>query len=300
MSRDPARPFRLATRSSPLARWQADWVAAGLGVAVEMVFVDTAGDRRQDVPLSAIGGQGVFVKEVQQAVIDGRADAAVHSAKDLPSVTSAGLDLAAIGQRDDARDALVGSTLAGLSPGATVATGSVRRRAQLGALRPDLAFAELRGNMGTRLAKAVGFDAIVVAVAALRRLGLAERITEALDVETMIPQVGQGAVAVECRAGDTVAAQILAAVDDRPTHRAVTAERAFLAVLGSGCTLPVGGHATVDEDGGLSLHAVIASLDGATSLRHRASGSDPVALGEAVGHHLLDAMGGRELLGGWA
>ncbi|GAC1591848.1 MAG: hydroxymethylbilane synthase [Acidimicrobiales bacterium] len=297
MSRDPARPFRLATRSSPLARWQADWVAAHLDTPVEMVFVDTAGDRRQDVPLSAIGGQGVFVKEVQQAVLDGRADAAVHSAKDLPSVTAAGLDLAAIGQRDDPRDALVGSTLSGLAPGATVATGSVRRRAQLGALRPDLVFAELRGNMGTRLAKAAGFDAIVVAVAALRRLGLEERIAEALDVDTMIPQVGQGAVAVECRAGDAVAVQVLAAVDDRRTHRAVSAERAFLAVLGSGCTLPVGGHATVGDDDALSLHAVIASLDGATSLRHRASGSDPVALGEAVGHHLLDVMGGRDLLG---
>lgn len=304
-------PLRLATRGSPLARWQAEWVAAALGGASELVVVDTVGDRRQDVPLTVIGGQGVFVKEVQAAVLDGRADAAVHSAKDLPSVTAPGLWLAAVGQRGDPRDALVGTTLADLPIGGEVATGSVRRRAQLAHLRPDLAFAELRGNIGTRLAKAAGVDAIVVAAAALHRLGLADRIAEALDPELIVPQVGQGAIAVECRAGDDATRKRLAALDHPLTHRAVVAERAFLAMLGSGCTLPVGAHATHVSDprgsahgaqagatdpGPLTLVAVIAAPDGRVVLRHRATGEDPTELGERVGHHLLEIAGGAELL----
>ena len=290
--------LRLATRGSPLARWQADWVAAALGptVDVELVIVDTVGDRRQDVPLHVIGGQGVFVKEVQAAVLEGRADAAVHSAKDLPSVTAPGLDLAAIGVRGDPRDALVGSTLAGLREGGRVATGSVRRRAQLAHLRPDLEFHDLRGNIGTRLSKASDYDAIVMAVAALRRLGADDRITEALDPEVMIPQVGQGAVAVECRSGDERTRGHLAGVDDRDTRGAVEAERAFLAVLGGGCTLPVGAYAT-RRGAALNLHAVIASEDGATCLTHREDGTDPAALGASVARHLLDVAGGRAVLG---
>ncbi len=283
--------IRLATRGSPLARWQAEWVAAALGGDAELVLVETAGDRRQDVPLTAIGGQGVFVKEVQAAVLDGRADAAVHSAKDLPSVVAPGLLLAAIGERDDPRDALVGSTLARLPVGGRVATGSVRRRAQLANLRPDLTFAELRGNIGTRLAKADRFDAIVMAAAALRRMGLADRIDEALDTELVVPQVGQGAIAVECRDDDVATARRLAAVDHAATRWAVEAERAFLATLGGGCTLPVGAHAA----GGI-LSAVIASPDGRICLRHRARGEDPVDLGRRVAGHLLHNAGGASLL----
>jgi hydroxymethylbilane synthase len=290
------RPLRLATRGSPLARWQAEWVAEQVEGGAELVVVDTTGDRRQDVPLTAIGGQGVFVKEVQAAVLDGRADLAVHSAKDLPSVTPAGLRLAAIGERGDPRDALVGATLEGLPPGARVATGSVRRRAQLANLRPDLTFAELRGNIGTRLEKAAGFDAIVMAAVALRRLGLADRLTEALDPELVIPQVGQGAIAVECREDDQAVIGRLARVDHVPTRRAVAAERAFLATLGSGCMLPVGAYATT-ADASVNLLAVIASPDGRISLRHRAQGDDPEALGRAVADHLLHAAGGADILG---
>jgi hydroxymethylbilane synthase len=290
--------LRLATRGSPLARWQAEWVGRRLGQAVELVIVETTGDRRQDVSLTAIGGQGVFVKEVEAAVLEGRADAAVHSAKDLPSETGPGLWLAAIGERDDPRDALVGSTLDRLPTAARVATGSVRRRAQLANLRPDLTFAELRGNIATRLAKAEGHDAIVVAAAALRRLGMADRITEAVDPELLVPQVGQGAIAVECRAGDAATREVLAAVDDPATRRAVTAERAFLATLGSGCSLPVGAYATsARPEGELSLLAVILSSDGRICLRHRQAGTDPEALGRSVARHLLVASGGAEVLG---
>ncbi|GAC1312459.1 MAG: hydroxymethylbilane synthase [Acidimicrobiales bacterium] len=291
-------PLRLATRGSPLARWQADWVAAALRptVAVDLVIVETVGDRRQDVPLHVIGGQGVFVKEVQAAVLDGRADAAVHSAKDLPSATAAGLVLAAFGERGDPRDALVGSTLDGLAAGARVATGSVRRRAQLAHLRPDLEFHDLRGNIGTRLAKASDFDAVLMAVAALRRLGMPDRIAEAIDPAVMIPQVGQGAIAVECRAEDEETRAQLAPLDHRPTRLAVEAERAFLAMLGGGCTLPVGAYATVNMPV-VSLHAVIASDDGSTCLTHRGEGSDPERLGADVARYLLDVAGGGALLG---
>jgi len=273
--------LRLATRGSRLARWQAEWVAAALGGA-ELVIVDTAGDRRVDVPLAEIGGQGVFVKEVQAAVLDGRADAAVHSAKDLPAVTEPGLVLGALGRRDDPRDALVGATLAAIRPGGVVATGSARRRALLHDARPDLEFAELRGNIGTRLDKAAGFDAIVMAAAALRRLDLADRIAEALDPELFVPQVGQGAIAVECRAGDDAVLAAVAALDDPTTRVAVTAERAFLATLGGGCTQPVGAYATVAA-GGVTLRAFMASADLERRWRRTTTGTDPVALGEAAG-----------------
>jgi hydroxymethylbilane synthase len=238
---------RVATRSSAQARTQADIAgraiaAANPGLDYELVFVDTTGDQRQDVPLHVIGGQGVFVKEVQRAVLDGRADVAVHSAKDLPSTPAVGLTIAAFTARRDPRDALVGSTLDGLALGATVATGSVRRRAQLHALRPDLRFVELRGNIQTRLGKVPPDGAIVMAVAALRILELTDRIAEVLAVDLMTPAVGQGCVAIECRADDVETQRIVAAVDDADTRHAVTAERAFLAELGSGCSLPIGAH----------------------------------------------------------
>jgi len=266
-----------------LARWQADWVAGALGGDVELVIVETTGDRRPDVSLASIGGQGVFVKEVQAAVLDGSADAAVHSAKDLPAVTEPGLCLAALGERDDPRDALVGTRLDAVPHGGVIATGSPRRRALLHDLRPDLTFADLRGNIATRLDKAAAFDAIVVALAALRRLGLEDRAAEALDPEVFVPQVGQGAIAVECRAGDdAVIGRLAAAVEHGATRRAVTAERAFLATLGGGCTLPVGAYATVEPDGSVTLRAVLATADERTCLRRIGHDHDPERLGAAL------------------
>jgi hydroxymethylbilane synthase len=249
---------RLATRGSPQARTQAEAVAGQLreatGCDVELVLVETTGDRRQDVPLHTIGGQGVFVKEVQQAVLDGRAEAGVHSAKDLPSVSHEQLRIAAFLRRRDAADAVIGRTLSDLAPGATVATGSVRRRAQLAAVRPDLHFVELRGNIATRLDKVPDDGAIVMAVAALQVLGLTDRIAERLPPPTFVPAVGQGCVAVEVRADDSATNELVSAVDHGPTRHAVEVERAFLAELGSGCALPVGGH--VDE---AALHVFLAS-----------------------------------------
>lgn len=288
--------MRAATRASALARLQTDLIADALGVAVEPVVVQTTGDQRADVPIWEIGGQGVFVKEVQTAVLDGRADFAVHSAKDLPSESPPGLVIAAIPEREDPRDALVGSTLDGLPVGARVATGSVRRRAQLAWARPDLTFAGLRGNIETRLAKASEFDAIVVAAAALRRLDRTSAIGEILDPSVVLPQVGQGALAVECRADDVETLERLTTIDHGPSHRAVDTERAFLREIGEGCQLPVGALATVGPDGQLALTGMIASLDGHTLLRHAAEGDDGVALGRSVARHLLDEGGASALL----
>ncbi|MFM8381746.1 MAG: hydroxymethylbilane synthase [Actinomycetota bacterium] len=254
--------LRIATRSSAQARTQATAVAEDLqrahpGLTVELVFVDTFGDRRTDVPLHTIGGQGVFVKEVQLAVLEDRADLAVHSAKDLPSTPADGLVIAAFGRRRDPRDALVGRSLADLADGATVATGSVRRRAQLRRLRPDLQFVELRGNIPTRLEKIPDAGAIVMAAAALEILGWTERVSEFLDVDVMVPAVGQGCVAVECRVQDRSTLDLVAAVDHAPSRRAVEHERAFLAELGSGCSLPVGAF-----DDGDTMRVYLASDDG--------------------------------------
>jgi hydroxymethylbilane synthase len=298
----PRPVLRAATRGSPLARWQTDHVASllaavdGREVEVASVVVETSGDRNQEASLSSIGGQGVFVKEVQAAVLDGRADLAVHSAKDLPSLVFEGLVLAAVPPRGDPRDVLVGGTLAGIPTGGRVATGSVRRRAQLAYLRPDLTFAELRGNIATRLEKAAGFEAIVMAAAALHRLGLANRISEALDVSLFVPQVAQGALAVECRADDGATLELLGAIEDRPSRMAVDAERAFLAELGGGCTLPAGAHAVIEPDGSVTITAMLATVDGRLLLRETQSGDDPVALGRSVALYLLDDAGGRSLL----
>jgi hydroxymethylbilane synthase len=278
--------MRVATRRSALARWQAERVVELLGarggVEAELVLVETTGDRRTDVPLHSIGGTGVFVKEVQEAVLDGRADVAVHSAKDLPALTPEGLVLAAIPERADARDALVGSTLDGLPTGAVVATGSVRRRAQLAALRPDLGFAELRGNMHTRLEKASRYDAIVVAAAAFDRLGLADRIAERLEPSVMLPQVAQGALAVECRADDVETLALLAAIEDAAVRRPVDAERAFLAELGGGCSLPVGAHAAVAVDSSIRIVAMLATPDGRSVVRATETDADAGTAGRRV------------------
>ena len=289
-------PLRVATRGSALARWQTAHVGDLLGQEIEVVVVETGGDRRTDVPIWEIGGQGVFVKEVQAAVLEGRADVAVHSAKDLPSAPTPGLALAAIPERDDPRDALVGSSLDRLPAGALVATGSVRRRAQLAWARPDLTFTGLRGNIATRLAKAPSYDAIVVALAALRRLGLADRVAEALDPTVMLPQVGQGTLAVECRLDDEATRVALVSIDHAPSRRAVEAERAFLAELGGGCELPVGAYARLVDGDDLELAGMVSSLDGRVMLRQTMAGPEPGGLGRALSRHLLDDCGGRALL----
>ena len=286
------RALRLATRGSPQARTQAEAVAAALGAAgvdAELVFVETTGDRRQDVPLHTIGGQGVFVKEVQQAVLDGRADAAVHSAKDLPSTPHPALYLGAFTARRDAADALVGRALGDLADGATVATGSVRRRAQLAAARPDLRFAELRGNIARRLGLVPDGGSIVMAVAALQVLDLTDRIAERLDPTEFVPAVGQGCVALEARVGDVATIEALAAIDDAATRHAVEVERSFLAELGSGCSLPVGGHVV---DG--RLHVFLAERD----VIEPGEGAgrtvrDAVALGGGIGDHDLARAAAR-------
>ena len=287
--------LRIATRGSALARRQAERVAELLGTEVELVIVKASGDQRTDVPIHELGGTGMFVKEVQQAVLDGRADLAQHSAKDLPAVTPEGLVLAAVPERADARDALVGSTFNGLPVGGRVATGSVRRRAQLAAARPDLTFAELRGNLDTRLAKAPQHDAIVLAAAGLDRLGLGDRATERLDTTLMLPMVGQGALAVECRADDVSTLERLAAIDDADAHTAIQAERAYLAQLGGGCSLPCAAFATVHRHH-VSIEALLAAVDGSVVVRVQAESSDPVEAGIAVAKAIFD-HGGRELLG---
>jgi hydroxymethylbilane synthase len=299
----PRRALRLATRGSPLALFQARRVAQLLGARpgaprCEPVVVQTTGDALADVPVAQLGGQGAFVKEVQLAVLDGRADLAVHSAKDLPSETPPGLVLACVPERADPRDALVGATLDGLSTGATVATGSVRRRAQLAWLRPDLTFCDLRGNMATRLERALAVGAGVLAYAALERLDLTDDVAELLDPRTLLPQVGQGALAVECRQGDDAVLELLAAIDDRAAHVAVRAERAFLAALGGGCTLPLGALAVLDDEGThLTIDGFLASRDGRILLRRSESGSvsEPEELGRRLTHVLLEECGGRSL-----
>jgi hydroxymethylbilane synthase len=255
--------LRVATRGSPLARWQAEHIvtlleAAHPGLDATLVLIETTGDRRTDAPLTELGGQGVFVKEVQQAVLDGRAEVAVHSAKDLPSITAPGLALGAVPERGDPRDVLVGRSLEQLAVGAVVATGSVRRQAQLAVLRPDLQFVGLRGNIGTRLAKVPPDGAIVMAAAALERLGLADQIAEWLAPEVMVPQVGQGALAVEARAVDDATRGLVAAIEHGPSRTVVDLERAFLAELGGGCDLPVGAHAVLEADGRLRIEAFLA------------------------------------------
>ncbi len=273
--------LRIATRGSALARRQAARVVERLGGPDhELVIITTTGDARTDVPIHELGGQGVFVKEVQHAVLDGRADLAVHSAKDLPGVTVDGLVIGAFPERADVRDALVGARLADLEPGATVATGAVRRRAQLAALRPDLVFVELRGNIDTRLAKAVDVGAVVVAAAALERLGRTHAITEYLEPAVLLPQVGQGALAVECRIDDRRAQQLLATIDDPVVRRTVGAERSFLRALGGGCELPVGALATITPDGRIDLEVLLADAGGVR--RARVLGPHPDALGRAA------------------
>lgn len=245
------------------------------------MLLTTSPDNDLSKPISDIGGKGAFAKEVQHAVLDGRADFAVHSAKDLPSTTVPGLVLAAVPRRGDARDVLVGSTLIDLPVGATVATGSNRRRTQLAELRPDLRFVELRGNIQRRvsIAGTEGITAIIAAGAALLRQDLEARISDWLPTYVMTPQVAQGALGIECRSDDTATQGLLSAIEDAPSRLLVDAERSFLVALGGDCDLPAGAHATLEEDGTIALRMVVASMDGSRVERAVVRGTDPHRIG---------------------
>jgi hydroxymethylbilane synthase len=292
--------LRLATRRSPLALIQAEIVRDRLreaGHDSELVLVETIGDRDKETELSTIGGEGVFTVEIQRAVLHGEADVAVHSAKDLPSTTPAGIVLACVPERIDARDALVGRSLAGLGPGATVATGSPRRRALLLERRPDLNVVPLRGNMARRLAAAGenGVDAIVAAMAALERLDKLDLVNEALDPSWFIPQVGQGALALEARGDDTSTRDALGDLNDVRAYVALVAERAFLAELGAGCSIPVAAHGEVEGDT-VTLRGVMLSGDGTRSVRGELSGSMASSIGRELARYLRDELGGGEFV----
>jgi hydroxymethylbilane synthase len=304
----PPRPIRIATRASRLALWQANYVAGLLRAAapetvVEIVHVTTTGDRDQTERLSAFGGLGVFTREVQKAVLDDSADLAVHSLKDLPTQTAAGLVLAAVPEREDTADALVLpaaaaalADLAGLPHAARLGTGSLRRRAQLACRRADLQISDVRGNVETRLKKLDGgeFDALVLAVAGLKRLGLADRISCELSPPLMYPAVGQGALGIECRADAAATLALASQINDPPTRSRVTAERSLLAQLRAGCHAPVGA-ATWFEQEQLHLEAVVCSPDGKE--RMVAKGNDlpanAAALGIQVAERLLQQGAGR-------
>ena len=296
------RSLRLATRSSEQAKAQSEAVAAKLtaitGLMVELAFVETMGDLVRDRSIADIGGRGVFVKEVQRAVLDGHADLAVHSAKDLPSSFHAeGLVLACVPERGDARDAMVGYDLQRLPVGGVVATGSQRRQSQLAHMRPDLSFVGLRGNIPTRVAKAnePGIDASVVAVAGARWVGLEHCLAQIFSVDEMVPQIGQGALAIECRTNDVRTQEALAFLQHSVSRRAIDAERSFLAHLGGGCELPVGAHAVIAHDGAITITGVIASIDGRNLFRQTMTG-DEVSVGARLAATLL-AAGASRLLG---
>jgi hydroxymethylbilane synthase len=295
--------LRIATRGSALARWQAQHIADLLrgahhsAIEIELVVIETTADRRLDVSIEQMGGKGVFVKEIQEAVLDRRAEIAVHSAKDLPAVTPEGLVLASITERADPRDVLVGARYADLAQGAHVATGAQRRRAQLAFHRPDLRFSDLRGNIATRLAKCAAYDAIVMAKAALDRLESQLRandampaIVDVLDTGVMTPQVGQGALAIECRVDDGGVRGWLAAVEHEPSRRAVDAERAFLAELGGDCTLPAGAYATLVNDG-VQITGVLCAPHQPMLVKETRHGKDPQLVGRLVARNLIEALG---------
>lgn len=290
------RTFRIATRRSQLAMWQAEHVAARMiaaGAAVELLPMVTQGDRILDVPLAKIGGKGLFVKELEAAMLEGRADLAVHSIKDVPMALPAGLSIAAILTREDPRDAFVSNrhgTLAALPPGARVGTSSLRRQCQIRAMRPDLELLDLRGNVNTRLARldAHHYDAIVLAAAGLRRLGMAARIAEALEPGMLLPAVGQGAIGIEIRDDDRELHALLGALHDADTARCVLAERALNRALQGGCQVPIAAHATL-EGATIRLRALVGAVDGTRILHAGGSGprDAPEQLGESVAAQLL-------------
>ena len=287
-----------------MARWQATWVANQLestGSPTELVPIKTLGDVTSG-PIGRVGRQGVFTKEIQRALLEGKIDVAVHSLKDLPTEPVEGLALAAVPPREDAGDALVASLAASLEDlpdAARVGSGSARRCAQLLAFRPDCLVADIRGNVDTRLSRLDHgeFDAIILAEAGLRRLGLEQRITQVIPKEVMLPAVGQGALGLETRAEDAQTRQMLVPLDDPTAHQAVLAERAMLATIRGGCLAPVGAWARLDESGQLRLDAIVLSLDGTRRVTASAVGSAEAGeeLGFAVAQQLID-QGAADLL----
>ncbi len=299
-----ARPLRIGTRGSPLALAQAEEVRRRLAEAhpelpaAELAPIRTTGDRVQDRRLEAIGGKGLFTKEIEEALLDGRIDLAVHSMKDLPTFLPPGLAIGCVLPREDPRDALFarrGRSLAELPAGARVGTSALRRQAQILARRPDLEVVLLRGNVGTRLKKleAGEVDATLLALAGLKRLGLAEQATSILSTEEMLPAVAQGAIGVEMRAGDDAVARLLAPLDHGPTAVAVAAERACLAALDGSCRTPIAALAEHEPGGGLRLRALIALPDGSELHRDERHGaaSRAVDLGRELGEALRAAAG---------
>ena len=290
----------IGSRGSQLALWQARHIASclgKLGVETRLEIIKTTGDKITDVPLARVGGKGLFTKEIEEALLAGSIDLAVHSLKDMPTGLPAGLTLAAIPEREDPRDALIGKPFSELGPGSRVGTSSLRRAAQLHALGCGLVTENLRGNVDTRLRKLDEgqYDAIVLAAAGLRRLGWADRIRELIDPQVMCPAPGQGALAIETRDDGGAAQQIAGKLDHAATHAAVTAERSLLATLEGGCQVPIGAHAYF-EGPALRLMAIVASLDGKRMMRDSAAGSgDPRALGRELGERML-AAGARDIL----
>ncbi|MFE8597034.1 hydroxymethylbilane synthase [Archangium violaceum] len=300
------KAVRIATRQSPLALWQARHVASLLsqvhpGLECTLVEMTTAGDRFLSAPLSTVGGKGLFVKEIEQSLLDGRADLAVHSLKDMTSVLPAGLLLAAVPKREDPRDAFCspeGLSLELLPKGARVGTSSLRRSCILRSRRPDLEIISLRGNVQTRLARTreLGLHGAVLAFAGLKRLGLETEITEVLPTSISLPAVGQGVLAIQCRTEDAVVRGLLAALEDDTTRVAVTAERAYMARLEGGCTVPLAGHATV-EGGTVRLRGLVGRPDGSKVVEGERSGpvETALAVGEALAEELL-SRGAAEIL----
>lgn len=300
------RPLRIGTRGSVLALWQAEWVKSQLlalhqEVSVELVVIKTTGDKILDVPLAKVGGKGLFVKEIEEALLAGRADLAVHSVKDVPAELPEGLHLAVMPPREDPRDALIsrnGVALAQLPQGARVGTSSLRRSAQLLHLRPDLRIENLRGNVDTRLRKleSEGFDAIVLAAAGVKRLELSHVVSEYLDPEQMLPAVGQGALGIETRIDDAFTNQMVASLAHQDTMITVSAERAFLNRLEGGCQVPIGGHAVMDGEE-LVLTGMVADLKGARLVRKqmRGKGQQSELIGRRLAEEVL-ASGGAEIL----
>jgi len=291
----------IASRGSPLALWQARWVQqqlAALGHDSRIEIIKTTGDKITSVPLNLAGAQagtkGLFTKEIEEALLEGRADLAVHSLKDLPTELPVGLTLAAVPPREDPRDAMVGLRLADLPTGAKIGTSSLRRAAQLRTLRPDLHIEPARGNVDTRLRK-LGqghYDAIVLAAAGLNRLGWSERIAEVISPDIICPAVGQGALAIETAVGPGPQSSLLEKLDDRPTRTAITAERALLAAMGGGCQVPIGALGTVRGDT-LQLRGIVVSPDGLRLVRDSLEGAaaDAAEIGRRLGEALLSAGG---------
>ncbi|MGS0675477.1 hydroxymethylbilane synthase [Shewanella sp. 0m-4] len=290
--------IRIATRKSPLAMWQAEFVKAELekiheGLTVELLPMSTKGDIILDTPLAKVGGKGLFVKELEVAMLEGKADIAVHSMKDVPVEFPEGLGLEVICEREDPRDAFVSNTfktIEDLPQGAVVGTSSLRRQCQIRAARPDLVIKDLRGNVGTRLAKldAGNYDAIILAAAGLKRLKLEERIASFISAEQSLPANGQGAVGIECRTDDARVKALLAPLEHAETRMRVTAERAMNTRLEGGCQVPIGAYAEIDGDT-LSLRGLVGNPDGSQIITAASSGNkaDAEKLGVALAEELL-------------